>query len=98
LPFLISFQKTKTPAFAGVLIFSLNFMLQDQIQCIKHPDDGRIRRRRFRIRVRVFDESKTIGYNFSSFVLDIWQKIAGLSSSKWFLFSDFSRIDDFNRQ
>ncbi|MDX2497493.1 MAG: hypothetical protein QNL11_06280, partial [Desulfobacterales bacterium] len=74
----------KTPAFAGVFVFSLNCMLQGQIQRIKHPDDCRIRRRRLQIRMRMLDESKTIGYDSLSFVLNIWQKTAGLSSSKWF--------------
>ena len=58
-------------------------MLQGQIQRIKHPDDCRIRRRRRRM--RMLDESKIIVYDFPSFVLDIWQKTAGLSSSKCFL-------------
>jgi len=43
----------------------------------------------------MLDESKTIGYDSLSFVLNIWQKTAGLSSSKWFfygLISDGSTI------
>jgi hypothetical protein len=35
--------------------------------------------------MRLLDESKIIGFDFLRFVLNLWQKIACLSSLKWFL-------------